>query len=75
MMSHDPEDRCFYCMSEAEFHRASEGKERRTIFMDSPLSECPHADQDMFNDSTSPLGADLPPAVAEGGRPGGEAAA
>jgi len=72
-MSHDPEDRCFYCMSEAEFHRASEGKERRTIFMDSPLSECPHADQDMFNDSTSPLGA-TPPA-AEGGRPGGEAAA
>lgn len=74
-MSHDPEDRCFYCMSEAEFHRASEGKERRTIFMDSPLSECPHADQDMFNDSPNPLGAVPPTASAEGGRPGGEAAA
>jgi hypothetical protein len=73
-MSHDPEDRCFYCMSEAEFHRASEDKERRTIFMDSPLSECPHADQDMFNDSPDPLGTVTPPA-AEGGRPGGEAAA
>jgi hypothetical protein len=29
---HDPEDRCFYCMSEAEFHRSSVGS-----------SEPPHA--------------------------------
>ncbi|WP_043735462.1 hypothetical protein [Nocardia asiatica] len=71
-MSHDPEDRCFYCMSEAEFHRASVGKERRTIFMDSPLAECPNVDPQDFEPDDS-LGA-VPPA-AEGGRPGGADAA
>jgi len=65
-MSHDPEDRCFYCMSEAEFHRASVGKERRTIFMDSPLSECPNVDPADF-EPESPLDAVTPPAAVEGG--------
>jgi hypothetical protein len=49
---HDPEDRCFYCASDAEMSRALGGNERRTIHMDLPMTSCPHTPADAFASGT-----------------------
>lgn len=38
---HPPEDRCFYCMSEATFQKAWAGEPHPTIHMSLPAEACP----------------------------------